>query len=87
MLGAFRFETGTNNGVTASDLLDDYIEAHIYGVISVKEDIECIVLDSVYRSTVIEEHALALDLPVRWHCGYELTIEEMSRYPEYRGPQ
>ncbi|MBM7035243.1 DUF3626 domain-containing protein [Vibrio ulleungensis] len=69
------------------DRLDDYIEAHIHGVLSIEQDIECIVLDPVYRNTPVEEQALALGIPVRWHNGYELSIEEMSRYPNYRGPQ
>ncbi len=68
-----------------ADQLDDYIETHIHGVISLKDDIESLVLDPIYRSTSVEEHALKLGVPIQWHKGYELTIEEMSRYPEYRG--
>lgn len=68
-----------------SDLLDDYIEAHIHGEISVKDDIECLVLDPIFRASSIEQHALNLGVPVKWHNGYELSLEEMSRYPDYRG--
>lgn len=68
-----------------SDLLDDYIEAHIHGEISVKDDIECLVLDPVFRSSPIEQQALNLGIPVKWHNGYRLSLEEMSRYPDYRG--
>lgn len=67
------------------DLLDDYIEAHVHGVISLKDDIECLVLDPIYRSTIIEERAVKLGVPIKWHNGYELSLEEMSRYPDYRG--
>ncbi|WP_406609142.1 DUF3626 domain-containing protein [Agarivorans sp. JK6] len=67
------------------DLLDDYIEAHIHGVLSVKDDIECLVLDPCYHSSVVEEHALKLGVPVKWHKGYELSLESMSLYPDYRG--
>lgn len=67
------------------DLLDDYIEAHVHGVISLKDDIECLVLDPIYRSTIIEERAAKLGVPIKWHNGFELSIEEMSRYPDYRG--
>ncbi len=67
------------------DLLDDYIEAHVHGIISLKDDIECLVLDPIYRSTIIEERAVKLGVPIKWHNGYELSIEEMSRYPDYRG--
>ena len=67
------------------DLLDDYIEAHIHGVLSIKDDIECLVLDPCYHSSVVEEHALKLGVPVKWHKGYELSLESMSLYPDYRG--
>lgn len=77
-----------NKANTANvDLLDDYIEAHIHGVVSVKDDIECIVLDPIYRTTTVEDYALKLGIPVKWHNGYELSLEEMSRHPEYRGQQ
>ncbi|GEA59363.1 DUF3626 domain-containing protein [Vibrio comitans] len=69
------------------DLLDDYIEAHIHGVVSIKEDVECLVLDPIYRNTAIEKYALLLGIPLRWHKGYELSIEQMSQYPDYRGQQ
>lgn len=68
-----------------SDLLDDYIEAHIHGKISVKDDIECLVLDPIFRTSPIEQQALNLGIPVKWHKGYRLSLEEMSRYPDYRG--
>lgn len=77
------------NKATSSniDLLDNYIEAHIHGIISVKDDIECVVLDPIYRSTVVEENALKLGVPVNWHNGYELSIDEIKRYPDYRGQE
>ncbi|NMP33460.1 DUF3626 domain-containing protein [Thalassotalea sp. M1531] len=70
-----------------ADLLDDYIEAHIHGVIRLNDDVECLVLDPVYRSTIVEQDALKLGIPVKWHSGYELTIEHMNRHPYYRGQQ
>ncbi|MDG3085177.1 DUF3626 domain-containing protein [Vibrio hannami] len=69
------------------DLLDDYIEAHIHGVIRLHDDVECLVLDPVFRATKVEQDASKLGIPVNWHNGYELTIEDMSRYPDYRGQQ
>ncbi|WP_394243722.1 DUF3626 domain-containing protein [Vibrio astriarenae] len=69
------------------DRLDDYIEAHIHGEVSVKDDIACVVLDPVYRGTDIEKHARQLGVPVRWHQGFELSIDEMSAHPDYRGQQ
>ncbi|MFD2178488.1 DUF3626 domain-containing protein [Veronia pacifica] len=68
-----------------SDLLDDYIEAHIHGEVSVKDDIECLVLDPIFRASPIEQQAVNLGVPVKWHNGYALSLEEMSRYPDYRG--
>ncbi|MGF1681574.1 DUF3626 domain-containing protein [Photobacterium minamisatsumaniensis] len=70
-----------------TDLLDDYIEAHIHGVISLKTDVESLVLDPIYKSSVVEAQANQLGISVRWHAGYELSVEEMSCYPEYRGEQ
>ncbi len=70
-----------------NDLLDDYIEAHIHGVISLKDDIACLVLDPIYLSSDVEAQALKLGVPIKWHKGYELSIEHMSRYPDYRGQQ
>ncbi|MFY8351137.1 DUF3626 domain-containing protein [Pseudoalteromonas sp. SSM20] len=69
------------------DLLDDYIEAHIHGGISLQDDIECVVLDPIYRGTEIELQANALGVPVKWHQGFLLSIEVMKQYPDYRGQQ
>ncbi|CAM3970321.1 DUF3626 domain-containing protein [Vibrio neonatus] len=72
---------------SSADLLDDYIEAHIHGTISVKDDIECIVLDPIYSETQIAEQALLQGVPIKWHNGYELSIQEMARHPQYRGQE
>ena len=71
----------------SEDLLDDYIEAHIHGEISLKNDIECLVLDPIYRATEIELQANALGVPVEWHQGFTLSIKTMQKYPNYRGQQ
>ncbi|WP_252024871.1 DUF3626 domain-containing protein [Vibrio sp. SCSIO 43136] len=67
------------------DLLDDCIEAHIHGVISIRDDIESVVLDPIYKGSEIHEQALELGITLEWYCGFELPVEEMSRYPDYRG--
>jgi len=67
------------------DILDSYIEAQIHGFVSLAADVQYLALDPVYRSTEIEEHAQALSVPIRWHEGYELSIEQMSYHPNYRG--
>ena len=72
---------------SSADLLDDYIEAHIHGTISLKDDVERLVLDPVFRATEIEQYALELGVPIHWHRGYQLSIETMRQYPDYRGVQ
>ncbi|WP_234494178.1 DUF3626 domain-containing protein [Vibrio maritimus] len=69
------------------DRLDNYIEAHIHGELSLCEDVESLVLDPVYRSTPIEQQARDLGVVVEWHNGYELTIENMAQFPDYRGQE
>ncbi|BCS98683.1 hypothetical protein DSLASN_43150 [Desulfoluna limicola] len=71
--------------LTQVDLLDDYIEAHIHGIVSIKNHVECLVLDPIYKYSVIEEQAQKLGVPVNWHAGYELNTKVMTRYPDYRG--
>lgn len=70
-----------------ADMLDDYIEAHIHGVISLSEDVECLVLDPIYRGTSVEKSALELGVPINWHKGFELSVEQMSLFPDYRGQE
>ena len=67
------------------DFLDDYIEAHVHGEISLEHDVERIVLDPIYESTEIEREANKLSIPVHWHAGYELSIDTMRLYSGYRG--
>jgi len=67
--------------------LDDYIEAHVHGTISVAEDVEALVLDPCYAGTVHEEQARALGLDVHWHEGRVLTVTELRRHPGFRGPR
>lgn len=69
------------------DRLDDYIEAHIHGELSLYEDVESLVLDPVYRSTPIEQQARDLGVAIEWHDGYELTMEHMAQFPDYRGQE
>jgi hypothetical protein len=67
-------------------LLDDYIEAHVHGVVRLDRDVEALVLDPCYRNTVVDEHARQLGIPVEWHEGRVLGVEELTRHPDYRGP-
>lgn len=69
------------------DPLDDYIEAHVHGVLDLDEDVEALVLDPCYRGTPTETAARRLACPVEWHGGFTLTTTEMRRHPEYRGSE
>jgi hypothetical protein len=66
-------------------LLDDYIEAHVHGVVRLDRDVEALVLDPCYRSTHIEEQARLLGVWVEWHEGRVLGVEELGRHPDFRG--
>jgi hypothetical protein len=72
---------------TTADALDDYIEAQIHGPVRLDRDIEALILDPCYQGTEVEELAGRLPCRVTWHPGFRLTIEEMARHPQYRGPQ
>ena len=69
------------------DLLDDYIEAHVHGPLVIGEDVEALVLDACYRGTEVEKAARRLACPVEWHPGHRLSVEELRRYPDYRGQE
>ena len=69
------------------DYLDDYIEAHVHGVIRFATDVEAVVLDPCYRDTAVEELAAELACPIEWHHGFVLSVDELVRHPDYRGPE
>jgi len=68
------------------DYLDDYIEAHVHGGLRLSEDVEALVLDPCYRDTPVESAAASLPCEVEWHHGFALTVDELARHPDYRGP-
>ncbi|WP_156188226.1 DUF3626 domain-containing protein [Arsenicicoccus sp. oral taxon 190] len=67
-------------------ILDDYVEAHVHGVVALAEDVEAVVLDPAYRGTEVEESAMGLGVPVEWHEGRVLTLSELERRRSYRDP-
>ena len=69
------------------DLLDDYVEAHVHGVVDLARDVEALVLDPGYRGTDVEVDALELGVPVEWHPGYRLDVATLRAHPAYRGPE
>jgi hypothetical protein len=69
------------------DYLDDYIEAHVHGPIVLSDDVEAVVLDPCFRDTPVERAAVQLGCPVEWHGGFRLSVSELRRHPDYRGPE
>ena len=69
------------------DPLDDYIEAHVHGLVGLAHDAEALVLDPCYRGTPAESAARRLPCPIEWHGGFTLTTTELRRHPGYRGQE
>jgi hypothetical protein len=66
------------------DPLDDYVEAHVHGVITLSGDVEALVLDPCYRGTPVEADAVRLGCPVEWHGGFRVTQADLRRNAGYR---
>ncbi len=69
------------------DPLDGYVEAQVHGPVSLADDVEALIMDPCYRGTDIEEKAHGLGLPLEWHEGRVLTVEELERHFGYREPE
>lgn len=67
------------------DVLDDYVEAHVHGPLRLDRDVEALVLDACYRGTPVEAAAARLPVPVEWHHGFRLHVEELAQHANYRG--
>ena len=61
------------------DPLDDYIEAHVHGLITF-DDVEALVLDPAFPDT-------GLPCPVEHHQGFRLSTEDLLRHADYRTPE
>ena len=72
---------------TEGGVLDDYVEAHVHGSLSMAADVEALVLDPCYRHSPVEEQAEALPVPVEWHEGRRLHVDTLAEHPAYRGPR
>jgi hypothetical protein len=57
--------------------VDDYIEAHVHGPVRLGEDVEALVLDPAYSGTQLAEALAATALPVEWHAGFVLAVEDI----------
>lgn len=55
--------------------LDGYVEAHVHGIVDLKDDVAELVLDPCFQKTIIQEPAERLGVPIRWHKGRVLSID------------
>jgi len=67
------------------DLLDNYIETHVHGIVDMQKDVAAIVLDPSYRDTPIESAAARLRIDVEWHAGFCLAKDCYAVCAAYRG--
>lgn len=65
-------------------VLDNYIEAHVHGPVSIEEDVEALVLDPSYRDTAVGEAALRLGCDIEWHDGFRLRLERLLAHETFR---
>lgn len=69
--------------LSLDDPLNDYVEAHVHGGLSVIRDVEAVVVDPTDR----EEYSATLErlgCAVEEHPGYRVTADAID--PDYRGP-
>lgn len=64
------------------DPLNDYVEAHVHGGVSLQRDVEAIVLDPTDLDAQVPLLS-GLSCPVELHPGYRVTTDEID--PTYRG--
>ncbi|GAA3650007.1 DUF3626 domain-containing protein [Lentzea roselyniae] len=60
--------------------LDDYIEAHVHGPVTL-DDVEALVLDPSFTGDI------GLPCPVERHDGFRLSTEELQRNADFRTPE
>lgn len=66
--------------------LDNYIEAHVHGPLTINEDVDAIVLDPSFKATAIEDAARSL-CHIEWHEGFSLGSDDIANCAVFRGPQ
>lgn len=72
------------NSLGLDPVLDNYVEAHMHGPLSIEKDVEAVVLDPSYRDTAIEKAALRLECDVEWHDGFDLRLEGLLAHKAFR---
>jgi hypothetical protein len=71
--------------VTMEDPLDEYVEAHVHGVVDLATDVEAVVLDPSFETSPVEEWASRFPVPVEWHEGFRARRNVLAGHPGYRG--
>ena len=84
-MGLLELARAADRGDHGPDMLDDYIEAHVHGPVSIARDVEALVLDPCYRETEVEAAAERLKCPVERHGGFRLEAAVMAAHPDFRG--
>ena len=77
-------ELARTNPRNLDPLLDNYIEAHLHGILRLHEDVEAIVLDHSYRGTVVELAAAASGCKLEWHDGFRLKRPRLLENLDFR---
>lgn len=72
------------NALALDPVLDNYIEAHVHGPLSINEDVEALVLDPSYRNTAVDEWAMLLTCDVEWHDGFRLQLDRLFAHDGFR---
>jgi hypothetical protein len=71
----------------AGRVLDTQIEAQVHGPITLHRDVELLVADPSFSATatgaVLREMAQRYDIPLRWHCGFQLAARAVP--DDFRG--
>jgi hypothetical protein len=69
-------------------VLDTQIEAQVHGPINLRRDAELLVADPSFAASatgaVLRELAQRYDIPLRWHCGFQLAVAAVP--DDFRGP-
>ena len=73
------------NELSLDPWLDNYIEAHVHGPLTIRDDVEALVLDPSFKGTRIEEAALSLGCKLEWHGGFCLSLSHIKECEKYRG--
>ena len=84
-MGLLALARAADRGENGPDMLDDYIEAHVHGPVSIGRDVEALVLDPCYRGTEVEAAAERLPCALEWHGGFRLEAAVMAAHPDFRG--